>query len=98
MSRLADERRLLMVGGDGRARLSIPKYNLSYAQASQVAAILRVPIDPSWDRRAGRRELSREIPDSTTWYERHVISTTIVATIALLALAALFVWAINGFA
>jgi hypothetical protein len=97
LSRLADERRLLMVGSDGRARLSIPKYNLSYEQASHLAAILRVPIDSSWDRRAGRRELTREIPDSTTWYERHLVSTTIVATIALLALAALFVWAINGF-
>jgi hypothetical protein len=97
-SRVPDERRLLMVGGDGRARLVIPRYNLSYEQASQVAAILRIPIDPSWDRRAGRRALAREIPDSNTWYERHPISTTIVATIALLALAALFVWAINGLA
>jgi hypothetical protein len=97
-SRAPDERRLLLVGGDGRARLVIPRYNLSYEQASQMAAILRIPIDPSWDRRAGRRALAREIPDSNTWYERHPISTTIVPTIALLALAALFVWAINGLA
>jgi hypothetical protein len=96
-ARVPDERRMLLVGADGSCLLPVPKYNLSYDDASQLAAVLRIPIDSPRERRVLRGALKREIPGSLTWYERHMMSVTIVSLVAILGATFLFIWAASGF-
>ena len=80
--RLTDDR-LFLIGTEGRCLLALRNFNLTPDEATLLAAVLRVPIDPTWDRPATVQALEREIPGATPWSERHpmVIALPLIVVI-----------------
>lgn len=62
---------MFFLGSSGQSLLRVARFGLTYDEASELAAALRVPIDPTWDRPATFERLSTEIPGALTWSERH---------------------------
>lgn len=86
-SQARPDRRLLLLGKDGRCLLRVSGYSLSYQEASQVAAALRVPIDPSWDRVSTYGTVNWEIPGAASAFEAHPVvlgALTVVVSLAAL--------------
>jgi hypothetical protein len=71
LTRTGPESRMFFLGSSGQSLLRVARFGLTYDQASQLAAVLRVPIDPTWDRPATLERLATEIPGALTWSERH---------------------------
>jgi hypothetical protein len=65
------ENRLLVLGADDRCRMRVARFGLTYEEASQLAAVLRVPIDVDWDHPTTLQDMEREMPGCSTWSERH---------------------------
>ena len=91
------EPRILLLANNGRCLMALPRYHIPGAQASELAAVLRVPVDSGMPRILSRKEMGREFPGSLTWTERHVVLVNLLLAPATLALLVLFVWAANGF-
>jgi hypothetical protein len=92
----ASEPRLMLLSADGRCLLRVSRFNLQYDEARALAAILRVPIDPSWERFTTRADLAREIPDSLSWADAHLILAHAIRAGVLLAIVLLYVWALQA--
>jgi hypothetical protein len=90
------EDRLFMLGRDGQCLLRIARFGLSYEEAVQLAAVLRVPIDRTWDRPATIAEMRKEIPGSATWAERHRLLFGLAIMIPCMTFAALLTLARDG--
>lgn len=81
------ENRLLMLGPNSGCVLRVPRFGLRYEEASQLAAVLRVPVDPSWDRPATIESLRTEFPGALTWSERHRLLYVLVVMVPIIAFA-----------
>jgi len=79
--------RLLLIDRAGRCLLWMNAVGITYEDASQLAAALRVPIDPNWKESRTSGWLAREFPGSTSRIEAHpflVGALVIAAIVAIL--------------
>lgn len=90
------EDRLFILGRDGQCLLRIARFGLSYEEAVQLAAMLRVPIDRTWDRPVTIAEMRKEIPGSASWAERHRLLFGLAIMIPIMAFAMLLTLARFG--
>ena len=90
------EDRLFMLGRDGQCLLRIARFGLSHEEAVQLAAMLRVPIDRTWDRPVTIAEMRKEIPGSATWAERHRLLFGLAIMIPIMTFATLLTLARYG--
>ena len=86
-SRAGHEERLFFLGGDGACVLRVPRFGMTYDEASSLAAILRIPIDPTWEWPTTLDALPSDIPASTTWSERNRLLFGVVLMIPILLFA-----------
>ncbi len=80
----------LLIDRAGRCLLWMNAVGITYEDASQLAAALRVPIDPNWKENRTRGWLAREFPGSTSRIEAHpflggafVIAATVLILIGI---------------
>jgi len=76
-------KKLILVGQDGTALLSINSLWYSYDDAALFAAALRVPVDPSWDVKTTAAKLNAEFPGSETWIVQHAVPLMIGIALVL---------------
>jgi hypothetical protein len=77
-------KKLILVGQDGTALLSINSLWYSYADAALFAAALRVPVDQSWDVKTTAARLNAEFPGSETWIAQHAMPLMIGIALGLI--------------
>ncbi len=76
-------KKLILVGQDGNALLSINGLWYSYDDAALFAAALRVPVDPSWDVKTTAAKLNAEFPGSETWIAQRAMPLMIGLALVL---------------
>ena len=69
--RSGSQDRMFFLGLGGECILRVARFGIPYEEASYLAAVLRVPIDPTWDRPSTLKTLYTEFVGAATWSERH---------------------------
>lgn len=85
--RAGSQDRMFFLGLSGECILRVARFGIPYEEASHLAAVLRVPIDPTWHRPTTFKTLYTEFVGAATWSERHQFLYGLLVMIPILLFA-----------
>jgi hypothetical protein len=83
-------RRALLMDHGGRCVLRLSGFSFSYEQMCQLAGVLQVRIDRTWNTEASGPTLARQFPGSVPWVQAHPFLARVAIWSTILALGAAF--------